>query len=285
MNETSEAETAVIKVDKDLCTRCGLCRKSCGSKWIWMNDDGYPVMDMDEGCIDCGHCVAVCPTGAISNIRMDDGDFKDMVDPGITIDAFTHLTRNRRSIRDYLAKPVKQEHVDKLLNCVRYIPTGSNLQSLEYLVITNENTLQDIKEYMAKKFELTYKIARIFRFAASKQERLRLKQQVNLWRSGNDNYLRNAPCLLVIYSKKNYFGIPAWDAGIASHNIDLAAQTLGLGTMLNGFFVVTCKVFKGLKRIAGVPKNATVLAAMTLGYPDISYKRTVHRKPLNVAYR
>lgn len=211
--------------------------------------------------------------------------FHEMVDPGISIEAFTHLTRNRRSIRTYSNAPLKQEDLDGMLDCVRYIPTGSNKQGLEYLVITDKAVLQEIKTFMAKKFELTYTFSRIFRFAASKQDRLRLKQQVDLWRSGQDNYLRDAPCLLVIFSKDKYFGVPAWDAGIASHNIDLAAQTLGLGTILNGFFVVISKVFKKLKAIAGVPRGATVLAAMTLGYPAIKYRRTVHRKPSRVTYR
>jgi nitroreductase len=228
--------------------------------------------------------VAICPAVAISNTRMDASGFNDMADPGITIDNFTSLTRNRRSIRRFKAEPVKKEHLDALLGCVRYIPTGSNKQGLEYHVVTDPRVLQNIKEFMAGKFKLTNKLAKMFRVFVSKAERVRLQQLVDTWNSGADTFLRNAPCLLVIHSPRNYFGITSWDAGIASHNIDLAAQTLGVATLLNGFYVTTCRIFKKLKTISGLPKSTHVLAAMLLGYPDVKYRRTVDRRPLKITY-
>ncbi len=253
-------------------------------KWLAPDGDGFPYNTSERGCIDCGHCVALCPTAAITNTRMDASGFVDVIEPNITIDAFTNLTRNRRSIRRYKADALKKEHLDKLLNCVRYIPTGSNKQGLEYHVITDPRTLQDIKTFMSRKFKTTAKLANMFSAFVAKEDRIRLQQQVDIWNSGEDVFLRDAPCLLVIHSPENYFGITSWDAGIASHNIDLAAQTLGVATMLNGFYVTVCRVFKKLKAISGLPKKTNVLAAMLLGYPDIKYKRAVYRKPLNITY-
>ncbi|MHA1680815.1 MAG: nitroreductase family protein [Promethearchaeota archaeon] len=271
-----------IVVNKGTCNRCGLCGKTCN--WIEFDDEGYPRVKNEIACIDCGHCVAVCPVNALSNQRMDGNQFKTVVDPGISIEAFTHLTRNRRSTRNFKKRGVERQHLDQLLHCVRYIPTGSNKQGLEYHVVEDPRVLEEIEQFMADKFEFTYKMANIFRFMASKEDRIRLQLQINAWKERGDTYLRGAPCLLVIHTPKKYFGISAWDAGIASHNIDLAAQTLGMGTLLNGFFVSICRYFKKLKKIAGLPVSTNVFAAMLLGYPDITYKRTVARKQLKITY-
>lgn len=59
-------ETIMIdfKVDESLCVSCGACVKDCLHQALRM--DTYPVM-VDEGhCIRCQHCLAVCPTGAVS---------------------------------------------------------------------------------------------------------------------------------------------------------------------------------------------------------------------------
>ena len=53
-----------FKVDESLCVSCGACVKDCLHQALRM--DTYPVM-VDEGhCIRCQHCLAVCPTGAVS---------------------------------------------------------------------------------------------------------------------------------------------------------------------------------------------------------------------------
>ena len=272
-----------IHVDRGSCTRCKTCLKVC--KWLVLDADGFPSNSSELGCIDCGHCVAICPNNAITNTRMDRAGFVDMVDPGITFDAFLNLTRNRRSIRRYKAESVQQVHIDKILDCVRYIPTGSNKQGLEYHVVTDPEVLQDIKEFMARKFKLASNAAKVLKLFVSKVDRMRLQQQVDIWNSGEDSLLRGAPCLLVIHAPVNYFGITTWDAGIASHNIDLAAQALGVATLLNGFYVTVCRLFKKLKVITGLPKKTHVLAAIVLGYPDIKFKRTVYRKPLKITFR
>ena len=59
-----EAIMIDFKVDESLCVSCGACVKDCLHQALRM--DTYPVM-VDEGhCIRCQHCLAVCPTGAVS---------------------------------------------------------------------------------------------------------------------------------------------------------------------------------------------------------------------------
>ena len=53
-----------IQVNKELCIGCGLCSRDCLARCLQVQD-GVAVYN-PTGCIDCGHCYAVCPTGAIS---------------------------------------------------------------------------------------------------------------------------------------------------------------------------------------------------------------------------
>ncbi len=52
------------KVDKEVCSGCGVCVDSCPSEAIEMVE-GKAVVD-PEKCVDCGVCVDECPLEAIS---------------------------------------------------------------------------------------------------------------------------------------------------------------------------------------------------------------------------
>ena len=104
----------------------------------------------------------------------------------------------------------------------------------------------------------------------------------DLFYIGDDTFLRGAPCLLIIYTEEKYFRIPQWDAGIASNTIDLAAQTLGVATLMNGYFVVLANRYRSIRKLVQINRKHTILASMCLGYPDIRYRKTVFRRPLDV---
>jgi nitroreductase/NAD-dependent dihydropyrimidine dehydrogenase PreA subunit len=273
-----------IEIDYELCTRCGLCSMACGSKRIVIGEDKKPYKLISAGCNDCGHCVAVCPENAVRNTRMDMKDFTEMVESRITTEQFMHLVRNRRSIRNYKKEPLKKEHIDKLLEVVKYIPTGSNKQSLKYKFITEQGLLLKIKTAMASRMRRVSNLINIFpvRYFVTEERRRSLQRLVDLWDKGNDTFLRGAPCLLIIYTEEKYFKIPQWDAGIASNTIDLAAQTLGVATLMNGYFVVLSNRYKSIRKLVQISGRQKILTAMCLGYPDIRYRKTVFRRPLEV---
>ena len=211
--------------------------------------------------------------------------YTEMTDPGIFYENFTHLVRNRRSIRNYRKEPLKQEHIDKLMDVVRYIPTGSNKQLLKYKFITDEKTLLEIKTAMAEKMRMILKLSASFPFRYFVRDRSKssASRLVRLFfEEGVDTFLRGAPCLLVIYTEGRYFRIPQWDAGIASNTIDLAAQTLGVGTLMNGFFTELSNRFKSIRKLARLNNKERVLTAVCLGYPSVRYKKTVYRRPLDI---
>jgi len=276
-----------IKIDYEVCTGCGLCSKVCGSRRIIIDTDNRPVKLIEAGCNDCGHCVAVCPVNAIINTRVDMSDYTDIVDPRITYQQFTHLLRNRRSIRNFRKQTLSKEDMDKLMNVVKYIPTGSNKQGLKYKFITNQEALDRIKHSMATKMRTVIRLSESFpvRLFMKKNHKSSAGRLVDLFYSeGNDSFLRGAPCLLIIYTDQKYFRIPQWDAGIASNIIDLTAQTLGIATLMNGYFVELANRFRSIKKLVHLKNNDSVLTAICLGYPSVKYRKTVYRRPLDITY-
>jgi dissimilatory sulfite reductase (desulfoviridin) alpha/beta subunit len=77
MNTESTYFYHALKIDKDICTGCTHCMKSCPTEAIRIRD-GKAVI-YENKCIDCGECFRVCPVKAIY-IKQDDfaelGNFK-----------------------------------------------------------------------------------------------------------------------------------------------------------------------------------------------------------------
>ena len=55
-------------VDRDLCTRCGLCFVMCPDTAIGLDREGFPVVDYDH-CKGCMICRELCPLDAISTVK------------------------------------------------------------------------------------------------------------------------------------------------------------------------------------------------------------------------
>lgn len=52
-------------IDRDMCTRCGLCFVQCPDGAIALDAEGYPIIDYDH-CKGCMICRQVCPVEAIA---------------------------------------------------------------------------------------------------------------------------------------------------------------------------------------------------------------------------
>ena len=73
---------SLFMIDHEKCTRDGLCATDCPANIIAMNEHGpEPVEGAEQSCINCGHCVAICPYGALTLIEyMHKGDIKKTVE-------------------------------------------------------------------------------------------------------------------------------------------------------------------------------------------------------------
>ena len=107
-----------ITIDAHLCKKDGLCAMACTRAIFRQREKGTipEVVDV-ERCFGCGHCVAICPSGAISH-----SDYpKDAVTPVKSeilpsYDQVLELVRSRRAHRLFKDTPVEREVIEKVLD-------------------------------------------------------------------------------------------------------------------------------------------------------------------------
>ena len=96
---------------------------------------------------------------------------------------------------------------------------------------------------------------------------------------GEDPFLRGAPALMIIYARKKT-SMLSLDAGIAGYHMNLAYETMGIGTVWNGFHSIMANKFKSMRNLSLLPKKQTVLASICLGYPKLKFQRNCTRRHL-----
>ena len=88
----------------------------------------------------------------------------------------------------------------------------------------------------------------------------------------NDKIFFNAPVAIFVVSPNNLNG------GLASSNMELITNALGLGTFFSGFSIVAAKDNNAILDLLGVNSSDELSSCLVIGYPDVKYKRTVPRK-------
>jgi nitroreductase len=250
----------------------------------------------EERCIVCGHCVAVCPTQAISHGGLSGPC--DMLDEGLTVDprCLMQLIRSRRSVRAYRDEPVSDADLAALIEAARYAPTAHNAQPWQFIVIRDRGKLARIAEsvvcYMESRLHDLAGRGRREALAAALSpeavERLRdmaptFRAVVSAQRAGRDIIFRGAPALIVIHTPRSA-GFGAEDAHYAAANIMLMAHGIGLGTCLVGFLVATARSSREVAAEVGLPAEHDMGAALVVGHPEHRYHRIVPRRQPPVAW-
>ncbi|HMF31961.1 MAG TPA: nitroreductase family protein [Candidatus Lokiarchaeia archaeon] len=274
------------EIDLAKCSRCGKCIDVCGSKIIGMEEAGPRVMHA-ESCIECGKCVAVCPADAIHMKDIDNAGFHELEAHGITLEQFYNLACQRRSVRHYQPDAVRREDVERMMRVVQQAPTGGNFQELEYTVISDPVVLDGIRALLLDKFLFLGKLTPLLRLVQSKENvqkaKFTAKNIARIHAEGGDHLLRNAPTMVIIHSGEKR-PLCDTDAAIAGTYLNLAAELIGVGVQWLGYYMVLARVFKQLRKRAGIPPDHRVLAALLMGYKQFDYPRACARKPLKIHY-
>ncbi|MCR8453629.1 MAG: CoB--CoM heterodisulfide reductase iron-sulfur subunit A family protein [Crenarchaeota archaeon] len=73
-----EREPLIARVNKELCSRCGVCVQLCPYHAIEMTPEGAKIID--AACEGCGTCAAACPSGAIILTNNEPKQIISMID-------------------------------------------------------------------------------------------------------------------------------------------------------------------------------------------------------------
>ncbi|MBQ3292493.1 MAG: nitroreductase family protein [Mogibacterium sp.] len=246
----------VIKEDK--CIGCALCVNDCPSSYLYI-EDGKAHTNTGS-CLECGHCYAICPQGAVVMTNYDCPEEAAVPMTELPSDTLLAAMRSRRSIRQFTDQTVEQEKIQKILEAGRYSPTGGNSQNVSYIILGSKQ-----KEAEALCVDLFRKGTSLPSRFASFSERFKIT---------DDFFFKGAPLVILVTSKSDV------NAGLASSYMEIMAESLGLGVLYSGFFVACTRFSRKLRRLIRIPKGHKVITCMVIGYPAVKYHRIVPRKPL-----
>lgn len=277
MEKTYKLDT-IIKVDENLCIKCGGCVRTCPGTLIAMKEFPEPIEDSWNQCIDCGHCVAICPTEAMHQRAMGPEDCEP-IDIHLVPqwDKVKQYLKSRRSIRTYIKKPIEKEKVEQLLDVSRFAPNGANRQVMKWFVINDPEKVHHIAEMTIDWMKsMKEKNAALY-------EEARLELFVEPWEVGKDKVSRGAPCIVMACAPKNERTAPP-AAMIAIHQIQLAAPALGLGTSFTGSINTAAQGYPPLIELLGIPEGYIPFGTFLIGYPAERFLRIPIRNEVNVTW-
>jgi len=248
-----------ITIDEQKCIGCSLCVEDCPSGYLYMQNE--KAKTHEKGCIECGHCFAICPQKAITMNGYSTEDVVDVV-PMSDIDSEVLLKamKSRRTIRQFKKEPIEQDKIDKILEAGRYCPTAANAQNVSYTILGNQQNA--IEAICINLFKRGQKILSPF---------VKIAKKIDI---DQHFFFKGAPLVIVVSSKSEING------GLASSYMEIMAESMGLGVLYSGFFVLCSKVSRKIRKMLNLKKGHKVIACMVIGYPKVKYMRTVPRQAL-----
>jgi nitroreductase/NAD-dependent dihydropyrimidine dehydrogenase PreA subunit len=284
----------IFSVDQKKCIKCNKCVKVCSPRLFKVeNDTVINYADPYESCIKCGHSLSVCPSGAIH--FESSSELTRMPEAIPDIHSTMNLLHSKRSLRNYSNKSIQKPAVEEILKAMTCAPSGTNAQSCDFIVITNNEikkslqdatvkTLKAIKALMSIHWLLKPFVSeKMYRIISSKHSRVGLDDMLKDINSGDDRIFFNAPVIIVGHIPASG-DIALVDSTIAFTYGMLAGHALGIGSCWMGFTMVAVKKNKKIHKMLNIPKGRIIAGVITLGYPSIEYLNVPIRNERNVAW-
>jgi nitroreductase len=144
---------------------------------------------------------------------------------------------SRRTIRQFLPRPIEEKILDQIVNAGRLAPSGANLQPLEFIVIDDVEVAQQV-------------------FPC-------LKWAAYIAPEGNPRSGQEPTAYVVVLVNKDIRPQGyEWDVGAAMENMILAAWAEGIGSC----WLLSIDRDK-LRQILSVPDNYRIDSVLAMGYP------------------
>lgn len=151
------------------------------------------------------------------------------------------VLKERRSIRDYLSKPIPREIMEDIIDCGRLAPSANNVQPWLFVVVTEEGRKRELAG-----------LATYGKFIASA-----------------------AACVAVFCEKDNPHLVE--DGSAATENIIIAAKSYGIDSCWVAGY--RRQYSDAVRKALNVPEKYELVSLVALGYSDENAERP--KKQLN----
>lgn len=270
-----------LHVDEEACTRCGLCAAVCGFRILSLPDGATPRFAENGSrlCNVCGHCEAVCPSAALTleHPRLDPATYAASP-PDIGPERLGEYLRMRRSIRRYRDEPVDKDLILRLMDVVRFAPTGRNSQDVRWLIVHDTRELQRLIGLAVEWMRSVAGTASPFAL------RFAVPAMLRAWEDGRDLLCQGAPHLVIGCARTDN-PVAETNVAIALAHLEIAATSFGLGACWGGIFRHAMVGSEPLRVALEIPPDYAPFHCMMLGYPAIQYRRPPKRSPVRIDWR
>jgi nitroreductase/NAD-dependent dihydropyrimidine dehydrogenase PreA subunit len=271
-----------IEVDQQKCNQDSICVAECPARVLLLDPEtGYPIPipDFNDYCLRCGHCVCVCPTGALSLnwLRPEDCTAINN-DLFVTPKQAEQLLCGRRSIRVFKEKEVPRNILEKLLEIACCAPSAKNQQPWHWVVVQEPYELRRLAGMVIDWMRV------IIHKNPEAAEMVGFTRSVISWDKGEESICRAAPHIIIAHAHKDW-GFGCEDCTLALSLLDLYATSLGLGTCWGGYFYKAINAYKPLFEALNLPGDHLAFGAIMIGYPTFEYYRIPVRKKPRVTWK
>jgi nitroreductase len=209
---------------------------------------------------------------------------------------FIQLVRRRRSHRSFKNKDIPLQDLENLVDLCRYAPTGSNRQTVEIIMIQDKKKIKRLSDLTVDFFkemidQVERRVEELKGGGKEIPEDLQYtydnlvsrKRLVVARESGMDPIFHKAPAVMIFHSP-TLTSTPKDDCVIAAQTVVLTAMTMGLETCYIGLFEAAARDYPPISEELMLPPGNQVLSVLIMGYPILTYLRTVDRKPIKVRW-
>ncbi|MEE4165803.1 MAG: RNase adapter RapZ [Desulfocapsaceae bacterium] len=288
-------------IDRERCISCGLCIDICPDKALAAGSDKIAEV-VASSCMGCGHCQAICPVEAVSMPGLT-ADLGLTAIPGtadkascnhVEVGSLLHLMRARRSCRAFKPDPVKLSLLSDLARVGTTAPSGTNSQGWQFALLPQRTDVIGLGEVTADFYRrlnrkaanpLYRLVSRFFygdRLGHYYRRHFRsVENGLDDWyENGVDRLFHGAPAAIVVAADRLSSSCPQEDALLATQNILLAAEAMGVSTCLIGFVVEAARNDRRIAALLRFAETESIYSVIGCGYPVHSFKRYAGRKSI-----
>lgn len=260
-----------LKISAELCNGCGLCKSVCIRDNIGIDETAY---ELESNCFECGHCMAICPQGAINLISFNDKleriEEYDSRKIPVAYGDLLQLLKQRRSIRWFKNKKIDELTFNKLFEGAYYSPSAQNQQDVEFVVLDEK-----LDEFM----DLVYDIIRV-----EEDKFFRIKEFGDYLRDKSSKEFH--PLLWGGNQLILTFSTDKTSAVIANTRLELLAYSLGLGGFYSLFILKADEINhdKLMEFFPKIDKSKHMYSSFIIGYPKKRFRRTIPHNDIHVEF-